>query len=76
MKKEWTYIPIKEVLFSFDLGYYCSFGIEVFEEGVLCMKISDVSPDECMVSTLASLCTSEQLEPIHLYDVIEDFLNG
>ena len=74
MKRDFIYIPVKESLFSQELGSYCSFGMEVIENGVLHSKISDVSTDENFVAALARKCTAGELDPVHLPDVIEDSL--
>lgn len=74
MKSDFSYIPVKEDLFSRELGHYISFGIEALEHGSLCRRISDISTDEDFVAALARKCTSGQLDPIHLLDVIEDSL--
>ena len=74
MKNELIYIPVKEALYSQELGYYCSFGIEVIEQGLPRLKVTDISTDGDFVAELAQRCTVGQLDPIHLYDVIEDSL--
>jgi len=74
MKRDFIYIPVKESLFSRELGSYCSFGMEVMENGALHSQISDVSTDENFVAELANHCTEGQLDPVHLPDVMEDSL--
>ena len=37
-------------------------------------SIQDISPDKQAVAKLAQRCQHHQLAPIHLMDVIEDFL--
>ena len=74
MKANFVYLPIKEILFTQELGQYCTYGIEVLERGVLHSKISDISTDKNFVADLARRCTLGQLDPIHLLDVIEDLL--
>ncbi len=67
------YIPVREELFSPELGNYVSYGIRaVLASGEEATSVSDVSPDFAFVQKLAALCTSEQLSPIHLHDVVED----
>lgn len=74
MKHDFIYIPVKESLCSQELGRCFSFGIEVQEQGLPCLKVADISTDESFVAKLARRCTSGQLDPIHLFDVIEDSL--
>ena len=38
------------------------------------ITVSDVSLDKAFVEGLAKLCTELQLDPIHLFDVVEDAL--
>lgn len=70
----------KENLFNPDIGCYISFGIAAFEETdsgwVHCAFVSDVSTDHDAVLDLVRRCNKHQLSPIHLWDVIEDFLNA
>jgi len=74
MTHDFTYVPVRECLISPKLGHYSSFGMEVLEKGTLSFKVSDISTDESLVTVLAQRCTAGQLDPIHLFDVIEDML--
>lgn len=38
------------------------------------IRVSDVSTDKNKVENLIALCNKECLDPVHIYDVIEDFL--
>ncbi len=38
------------------------------------IRISDISVDYEKISTLVTLCNQLELSPIHLWDVVEDFL--
>ncbi len=40
------------------------------------IRISDISGDYEKISTLAALCNQLELSPLHLCDVVEDFLAG
>ena len=75
MNHSLLYIPKKELICSHDLGEYESFGISVLKNNTVLSYVSDVSVDEQFILELAQRCTSGQLDPIHLYDVIEDSLN-
>lgn len=69
------YLPIKESFFSDDLGYYISFGIIVLNtSGTIVTTVSDVSLNKQFVSELCFDFTINQLDPIHLLEVIEDRL--
>lgn len=74
----YRYLPIKEKVVSEDLGTYTTYGIRVVYETESqstefgCM--SDVFTDFDRSMRFAQLCTKEQLDPIHLLDVIENFL--
>lgn len=65
-----------EKMNSSDLGEYFSFGIAAVcvteDKQEELFRIPDVSVDESLVKRICDLCTAEQLEPIHIYDVIED----
>lgn len=52
------------------------YGIEVWEnqtDSLIC-AIEDVFTSRCQAKELAELCNRLELDPIHLYDVIEDAL--
>lgn len=71
--------PVKQFLFSDELGEYVSYGIHVFlltpagcaEAGFF----SDISCDPGFVELLARRCTREQLDPLHLPDIVADALS-
>ena len=50
----------------------CSFGSGVRQEET----VNDVSTDRERLCALVDLCNRLALEPLHLHDVIEDFLAG
>lgn len=74
----YLYLPIEEQLESPYLGPYRSFGIAAFRLTAQMRQqlifIADVSPNEAFVSLIACRCTKEQLEPVHLRNVVEDAL--
>ena len=57
-----------------------TFGIALFAKrencSVLIKAIPDLSTDQIAVEKLAYLCNELQLDPIHLDDVLDDFLTG
>ena len=73
----YRYIPTADVLKSEELGEYVSFGIRVMRvEETQIDLVSDISTELQAVQQLADLCTERELDPNHLSDVIEDFLNS
>lgn len=71
------YFPVEQLLFSPSLGCYRSFGLAAggwdAPQGKRCLAlVQDVSTQESFVAGLARRCTEEQLEPVHLKNVIED----
>jgi len=67
-----------EVQYLNEVGYYETFGIEAYvgESGRWrkIKEVSDVTTDIDVVLNLVSICNKEQLDPIHLMNVIEDFI--
>ncbi len=64
-----------------QLGRYCCYGIlcEVFlpEHGwQICQSVHDVTDDADAAQTLALLMQEGKLDPCHMLDVVEDFLNA
>lgn len=68
------YVEFEETLWSEEVGFYIGYGIKVVENGKEMLKISDVSTDKDAVKALAEKCNKGCLDPIHLFDVIEDYL--
>lgn len=57
-----------------DIGRYISYGIDVVENEAVLRSVKDITTDEARLSGLVDLCNKLQLSPVHLDDVIEDFL--
>ena len=53
---------------------YTSYGIGCENAGNLLFQINDLSINKDRVSKLVYLCNDLQLDPIHIDDVVEDFL--
>ena len=69
------YRLFNETLNSSENGEYKTTGIMVLDENENeLIKMSDVSTNEDDVKKVVDLCNQEQVEPIHLYDILEDFL--
>ncbi len=72
----YLYVPLEEHLHSNEIGDYISFGLILKDEnGKELNRISDISNDCFFVAELCRIFNMYQLSPIHLLDVIEDFLN-
>lgn len=69
------YIPFEETLYSDEFGSYISFGIKAVDDlNNSIISVSDVSTNESAVTDLCRHCTLYQLHPIHLLDIIDDFI--
>ena len=69
------YIMVEERLNDPNLGEYLSFGIAALKNGEQIILVSDISTNKNDVLKLAERCSKEKLSPVHLYDVVEDYLN-
>lgn len=74
----YQYLPIQNELFSPEIGTYATFGLRVLRtqngEDKELMILPDVSTDFSFTLRLASLFTEKQLDPLHLLDVLYDFI--
>lgn len=74
----WEYHIIAERCNHPDIGTYRSYGIQVFETTGIhispATSIHDVTTIQAQAEQLTELCNHYQLSPVHLYDVIEDYL--
>ena len=74
----YNYNIFVEDLKNEDFGAYTAYGIVVCSmennQRKEVLRVSDVSTDKEIVENLIDLFNKEQLEPVHIYDVIEDFL--
>ncbi len=72
----YLYQTYEEKLNHTDIGDYTAFGIIVIiynkDRKDELFKVSDVSVNKSIVDNMTKLCTHEQIDPIHIYDVIED----
>ena len=69
-----AYLPVTEEHSSDELGYYISHGISVLCDGEELIRIEDVSTDSVAIAELCERCTHLGLDPIHIFDVIDDLL--
>ena len=74
----WEYHIIAERYIHPDIGVYRSYGIHAFEIiGKLIRPIAqmhDITTIQAEVETLVQLCNAYQLSPVHLSDVVADFI--
>lgn len=68
------YVAVEENLLSEDGEAYVSYGIRAQAGTKQIAYVSDISTDCKKVQHLANLCTEMTLDPLHLPDVIDDFL--
>ncbi len=73
-KPKYRYVPVQETLTSDELGTYVTYSLSVRTVEEEITFVSDVSTDYEEIKQLADLCTIKELDPIHLEDVIQDFL--
>ena len=57
-------------------GFYETYGISVFDGGVLTRIVKDVTPDREKAERLIAAFNEGDLDPTHLSQAIEDFLCG
>ncbi len=62
--------------FGLDGESYRSYGVAVMEDGVALKRIDDVSLEKNDIVNLVNLCNELELSPVHIDDVIENFLAG
>lgn len=75
----WQYRIASETCFHPDYGTYISYGIQAYQcSGEHCQLISvvhDISTKQNFVEHLANVFTKQQLSPLHLSEVVTDFLS-
>jgi len=75
-----TYDILEEAV-STDDTYRISYGIIVYSESeadgtvTILKSVHDITEDRRAVAELVSLCNRLALSPLHLLDVVDDFLN-
>ncbi len=71
---DFLYITHKEIKTSEDGNKYVCYGINVYENNKLIKSLSDVFLDRVTAENFVEMCNTCQLHPIHLSDIIEDYL--
>lgn len=73
-RTRYRYVPIQETLTTDELGTYVTYSVSVQTVSEEIAFIRDVSTDYEDVLRLTELCTEKHLDPLHLPDIIDDFL--
>ena len=77
----YRYSFFEEELFSQYIGNYISYGIKVTTENddgeqITIDSVSDVSIEREVAEKITELCNQLQLDPIQLFDVVEDMITN
>ena len=70
----YSYHPVEETICHAEHGKFTTYGILVVCDGQILYTLSDVFADRVVVESICHMCTQEQVEPVHLNDVIYDML--
>ena len=76
--KDFRYFySIFQDVYTLDHRAHIGFGIIVVSipNNKIELKIEDITTSKCALCSLVQLCNELSLDPIHIYDVIEDFLS-
>ena len=72
------YVSVEQSLYAEEIGEYRTFGIQCWaydaKKEKLLFTINDISCNRIWVERLARMCTSGNLAPHHLVDVVLDNL--
>lgn len=71
---KYRYLPQCQTLKNDEGEEYTAYGIKVLSGEEEIETISDVSANYEDIRLFCKACTEHELDPIHIYDVIEDFL--
>ena len=71
---KYRYLPQSQKLKNDEGEEYTAYGIKVLSGEKEITAISDLSANYEEIRLLCNSCTENGLDPIHIYDVIEDFL--
>ena len=77
MKEKYFYSVFEESRSSQELGAYITYGIKAAGadgHGACLDTVSDISLSGAGVGALTQPCNELQLSPVHLRDIVEDFL--
>ena len=71
--EKYRYLVLSQVLKDEDGDEYTAYGITVMSGENAILSISDISTNCEDIRRLAEACTGNELDPIHINDIIEDF---
>jgi hypothetical protein len=76
MRQIYSYRVFEERLSLPDCGAYSAYGIAAYAvgSGRTAARVADISTDKRRVDALAAKFNRLALRPVHLRDVVEDFL--
>ena len=71
-----SYEPFPQEKWNEDTGTYTCYGIRAVGPGGTCLlAVEDVTLDLSEAQTLAKACTDGRLDPVHLVDVVLDWIS-
>lgn len=65
-----TYLNNKEIIHTYGIAFTTTYDDCIF----VLSAVHDICQDHTAIKQLAELCNQLQLDPIHLQDVVDDFL--
>ena len=69
------YRKVREKLYFIELSKcYRTYGIAALSNGKCVAFVSDISTSSSAVRGLAKRCNKNSLDPVHLVDIVDDFL--
>lgn len=68
------YIVTKGYYLTSDAVKYTSFGISAIQDGVTVASVNDISTSIKEIEALADDCNRLRLDPIHLTDIVRDYI--
>lgn len=76
-KHTFQYLPLAQVTRARgSKKFYPTYGLQVIADGCELFRLNDVTMDMVMMVRMANMCNEGNLEPCHLYEVIENFFGG
>ena len=70
----YQYRSVPETASDPHIGTFETYGLEILDDGDIVGVQHDVAVDGALVDTIARKCTEEQVEPVHIMDVILNML--
>lgn len=70
----YQYRSVVETANDPHIGTFTTYGLEVIADGNIVDVHHDVAVDKELVDNIARVCTEEQVEPVHIMDVVLNML--